>query len=244
MDIYTNWEYTSNKIVDEQLTDWKQMIDVVTMLEHLHEDLGKKYLKMLENEKIDVKTIASYNDKYGVPRLFKFNDNLECSPSTLRYISHANDICKLIKSKGLSSVNIIEIGGGYGGLCLILNVMSKSMNISINKYYIYDLPYVQKLQRYYLGNFDFLNNIEWMDNNTFGEGLKCENEGLKNILVSNYCLSEIDVEIRKKYLKNLLPDIDGAYMIWNSESKEGLPFIINEEDEDPQTGSINKKIFF
>lgn len=242
MDIYTNWEHTSNKIVDEQLTDWKQLTDVVVMLEHLHEDLGKKYLEMLESEKIDVKTIASYNDKYGVPRLFKFNNNLECSPSTLRYISHANDICKLIKSKGLISVNIIEIGAGYGGLCLILNVLSKSMNITINKYYIYDLPYVQKLQRYYLGNFEFLNNIVWMDNSTLGENYN-DNEH-KSILVSNYCLSEINVDLRKKYLRNLLPVIDGAYMIWNSESKEGLPFIINEEDEDPQTGFINKKIFF
>jgi len=241
MDIYTNWENTSNRIVDEKLTDWKQLPDVVIMLEHLHEELGKKYLKMLEKEKIDVKTIATYNDKYGAPRLFKFNDNLECSPSTLRYISHAYDICKLIKSKDLKSVNIIEIGAGYGGLCLILNVLSKTMNIQINKYYIYDLPHVEKLQRYYLGNFDFLSNIEWKDNNTFGEDfVNCDN----CILVSNYCLSEIPLEFRKKYLKNLLPVIDGAYMIWNSESKEGLPFIINEEDEDPQTGFINKKIYF
>jgi hypothetical protein len=92
----------------------------------------------------------------------------------------------------------------------------------------------------YINNND-LNNIEWKDNNTFGEDfVNCDN----CILVSNYCLSEIPLEFRKKYLKNLLPVIDGAYMIWNSESKEGLPFIINEEDEDPQTGFINKKIYF
>ena len=54
MDIYTNWENTSNRIVDEKLTVWKQLPDVVIMLEHLHEELGKKYLKMLEKEKINM----------------------------------------------------------------------------------------------------------------------------------------------------------------------------------------------
>lgn len=243
VDIYKDWCDICLKIVNENIIDWKSKTEVKYMLEHVHFELGKLYLKNLK-DKLSleiIKELCNENDLFGGTEKYTFSDNIDASPSTLRYISQAYDILKYISNKQLKSVKLIEIGSGYGGLCLILHRLSKEFKIKIEKYIIYDLPEVQKLQEYYLSNFaDVFGNVQFSDCNTFGEDLE---ENNNNILISNYALSEIDISFRKKYLRNLLPKLSGFYMIWNSESEEGLPFSINEEPENPQTGFCNKVLW-
>ena len=87
---------------------------------------------------------------------------------------------------------------------------------------------------------DFLDGIiEWKDSCTFGMDLKEEDD---IFLVSNYALSEMNIEYRKKYLENLLPKLIGGHIIWNSQNMEGLPFERIEKDENPKTGEHNKII--
>ncbi len=53
-----------------------------------------------------------------------------CSPTNLRYILHGLLILSYIKTIGLTSTNIVEIGGGYDGLCFYIYNMAKLFDIT------------------------------------------------------------------------------------------------------------------
>ena len=247
--IYSDWERTCNEIVSTNMKNWKKHPSVFNMLEHVPELIGLEYLKnLIKNEevKIDlINEISNLNDVDGsnCVEYYINNKKFKISPTTIRYLSHSIDILNLLKKNNVSIVSMIEIGAGYGGLALILNYLSRKekYNVNIRKYYIYDLPSVQNLQKYYLSRHNFLDGfVEWKDNSCFGSDLNKNNEEL--FLISNYALSEMNLEYRKKYLENILPVINGAYMLWNSPNMEFLPFIRNEKEEIPNTGEHNKII--
>ena len=242
--IYSNWENTCEEIVKTEMKDWKKHPDVIGMLQHVWELHGKQYLENLVNVDISlIREISTMNDVDGAILCeYEINsENVKISPTTLRYLSHSMNIINKLKKMDMSSLNLVEIGGGYGGLCLVLNYITKKYSVKINKYFIYDLPGVQKLQKYYLKRHEFLEKIvEWKDSSTFGDDL-CEDDVF---LISNYALSEMDIEYRKKYLENLLPKSTGGFFVWNSENDEGLPFKRVEIPEVPQTGTFNKVITF
>jgi len=249
MDIYSDWEKTCDEIVATNMINWKQHPSVFNMLEHLPEWLGEQYLQnLVKNVGVEIsliQEISNLNDVDGSNSVEFTIDNqkVKISPTTIRYLSHSVDILNLLKKNNVSIVSMIEIGAGYGGLALIINYLSRKQkyNVKIKKYYIYDLPSVQNLQKYYLKRHNFLDGfIEWKDSSQFGSDLK---ENIDDIfLISNYALSEMNLEYRKKYMENLLPIINGAYMLWNSPNMEGLPFRRTENEENPKTGEHNKII--
>ena len=241
--IYSDWEKTCEEIVSTNMENWKKHPNVFNMLEHLPEWIGKQYLeKLIVDDKIEIsliQEISNINDVDGSNCIeFEINNQkVKISPTTIRYLSHSVDILNLLKKNNVSDIEIVEIGAGYGGLVLIINYLSRKQkyNLKIKKYYIYDLPSVQNLQKFYLKRHNFLDGfIEWKDSSSFG----CD---LQNVfLISNYALSEMNIEYRKKYLENLLPNINGAYMLWNSSNMEGLPYKRIEKEENPKTGEYNK----
>lgn len=240
-DIYEQWENTCNQIVLNNIVEWKKLQGVNYMLEHLSYEHARVYLEHLLKDGLTpdlIQNLCELNDKHGGTSIYNFSHGITASTSSIRYIRHAFDVCNLIKKKNIeSSVRVVEVGGGYGGLCLILCELSKLLNVSIREYCIYDIPYVQSLQKYYLKNFkEVFDIVKWKDCSSFGEDLTVE---LPNILVSNYCMSEIPNEYRKQYLANMLPKVQGAYFAWNWGSKEDLPVNREEEPEFPETGPRN-----
>ena len=241
---YTNWIDACNKIVSEKITNWKTMSGVTYMLEHLSYDHSVIYLDNLLKDNVSVDTIkylTGLNDKNGGTTLHNYIHDIVSSTSSLRYIRHALDICNHIKNKQITQpIRIIEVGGGYGGLCLILQEFAKLQGINISEYYIYDIPNVQSLQQYYLRNFpDIFDKITWKKCDTFGSDIPTN---MSNFLISNYCLSEISEQYRTNYLQNILPSISGAYLAWNDNSTNCLPSNRLEVDEEPKTGPYNKII--
>jgi hypothetical protein len=248
--IYIDWEKTCVEIVSTNMKNWKQHPHVFNMLEHLPFWIGEQYLQnLIKNEGVElslIQEISNLNDVDGSNCVdFTINNQkVTISPTTIRYLSHSIDILNLLKKNNVSTISMIEIGAGYGGLALIINYLSRKQkyNLKIKKYYIYDLPSVQNLQKYYLSRHNFLHEfIEWKDSSFFGSDLKDDNND-ELFLISNYALSEMNLEYRKKYLENILPIIKGAYMLWNSQNMEGLPFRRIEKEENPKTGEHNKII--
>jgi hypothetical protein len=239
--VYDDWKNICKYIVSNKIIDWKQDKNVTYMLEHLGIEYAEIYLQDLLNEGVNIYNIqklCEINDKYGNANIKQFDNGLRSSTSSVRYVRHALDICNLIKSKNYKKVNIVEGGGGYGGLCVILNNLANTMNISISKYFIYDLEEIQRLQHYYLCNFVNIDNVRFKSCNTFGSNFITE-DGEVNILVSCYCLSEIKDEYKNEYLKNLLPKVHGGFLAWNFGSKEGLPKDATIVPEIPDTGEGN-----
>jgi hypothetical protein len=72
-------------------------------------------------------------------------------------------LLKHIKDSKLENLEIVELGGGYGGLCLCLSHFSKILDVKISKYNIIDLDLVLKLQeKYKRGRFSIKNILDKM----------------------------------------------------------------------------------
>ena len=128
------------------------------ILEHVSKEMGDDYLSVIKDNFGDIfnknfsyiSKICKLNDYIGKPQLYDFYNFIECSPSNLRYILHSFLILNYMKTCKLNNVNVIEIGGGYGGLCFYLYKLCHIFEININSYIIFDLSEPLLLQEKYL----------------------------------------------------------------------------------------------
>jgi len=217
MELFSN----STILSDSQVTFYEQSVDLITsstdkfkqfrrlydyreILEHVDFNLGKNYLSRITD--IDP-TILSYlkdfkqNDLVGKPRRLNFQGVGVISPTTIRYISVAAEIKNLFGSLGQSS--IVEIGGGYGGQCLILNKIGY-----FKQYTIFDLPKVQELISSYL-------EIHHINNVNYPREIEVPNSKY-DLVISNYAYSELSRHTQLDYLEKILMNSRNGYMIMNS----------------------------
>lgn len=213
------------------------------ILEHVSYDLGFKYLELIETEfnDINVENIIEFlqiNDNYGSPNkyIYTFRGNrIACSPTSIRYIYHSLEI--LNHYKNTECRNIVEVGCGYGGLCLAINYFSKILKINIDNYNIIDLPDVCNLITKYLDvNKSYIyTNINIHSCETFGNDISVSNL----FFISNYCYTEINEELNNNYSKFLLPKTNNGFIVWQNGGNKGSYNINNVQKI---TGKIPLKI--
>lgn len=234
------------KAIEKQLLlkpeEWnfKSNRDYKSILEHCDINTGKQYLNVIKDKfkffydfNIDnLKHICELNDKYGSTNKYQIDDFMNCSPSNLRYILHSLLILEDMKKYKLKNVDIIEIGGGYGGLCVFIIHIAPLYGITVNSYTIFDLLEASLLQKKYLNalNIEKINccHLDKFDN-------------LKNdsFLISNYAFSEISLELQKQYTEKVInPYTKYGFLAWNFISVYDFVenSIIEKEKEYPQTG--------
>lgn len=124
-----------------------------------------------------------------------------CSPTTLRYAKIAGDLQR--EFGDLSDFHIIEIGGGYGGQCKILNNIG-----GFAKYTIIDLPECTPLINKYLSCFN-IQNVQTI-NSTNVPTQSCD------LLISNYAFSEIDRHEQASYIEKMISLAPRGYMLYNN----------------------------
>jgi hypothetical protein len=187
------------------------------VLEHVTYEIGYRYLneikiryndKFISNKNFLI-NLCEENDKYGKPIKSTYNNFTTCSPTNLRYILHSFLILEYIQNSNLNNLNIIEIGGGYGGLCFFINKMSSIFNININSYTIFDVHEACKLQSLYLDKLQ-INNYKVFHLDNFKDLSK------ESFLISNYAFSEISPIIQKEYTEKILdPFVSNGFLCWN-----------------------------
>jgi hypothetical protein len=220
------------------------------ILEHVSKEIGDDYLSAILNNFGDIfnnnfsyiTKICKLNDYIGKPKMYDFSNFIKCSPSNLRYILHSFLILNYMKNCKLNNVNIIEIGGGYGGLCFYLYKLCHIFEININSYIIFDLDEPLLLQKKYLSYHNIF-NVKYYNLQNYDKEQLHEN----SFLVSNYAFSEIPIEIQNNYTKNILnPYISHGFLTWNH--IDVYNFISDKnvkiEQEFPLTGNGNKYIYF
>jgi len=224
------------EIVENNIVSYKQNSKFNYMSDHLTFEQGYKYIqKHLNNEifqKINWARIKEI-DSIGDPELsINIFDNI-FSASIFRYIGIAIDILSLIKNK---SISIVEIGGFYGGQAKMIYELASLFGITIKKYVILDWEYCNIMQRNYLSG---LENVECMKVTDYiVEPI--------DLVFSNYYLASIAVEYKPLFFP-IIEQAEKGFFIWNTNDK--IPeCILNKkcyiEDENPQTGLINKCITF
>lgn len=132
------------------------------IIENSSVESGAEYLELLKNVLPDI--IGYYplfktSDEIGNPATYAIGDHI-WSPTTLRYVKTLSDL--ILHFGSLDGLNIIEIGGGYGGLCKIIHDIFQPAS-----YRILDLNEARTLQDDYLRHFNiqlqhqyFANNID------------------------------------------------------------------------------------
>ena len=258
-ELYCNY---IRSIIDKDITDvnFKSNSIYNGILEHVPKEMGDDYLSVIKNKFSDIfnenfsyiTKICKYNDYIGNPKLYDFDNFIKCSPSNLRYILHSFLILNYIKECKLNNLNIIEIGGGYGGLCFYLHKLCHIFNIDISSYTIYDLSEPLLLQEKYLSyhnipnvNYKNLqNDIKERISQKFVETLKED-----SFLISNYAFSEIPMDIQNMYSKYVLnPFVSHGFLTWNFidvyKFIENKTFKIEPENPITDIEKKNKYVFF
>lgn len=214
------------------------------ILEHATEKQGAEYLNYIcKNYQFLTPYLNKFkeNDQIGSPVTFEYPGFGFFSPTTLQYVRILGDL----KSKfgSTSNLKIIEIGGGYGGQCKILNDLD-----GFTAYTIVDLRGPLQLAQKYLK----AHNI---DNVSFSLPEEVEKPGNYDLIISNFAFSEIDRKEQIEYLNKLIKKIPMGYMIINfinplfkidTMSIDEILYFLEEENrnfllekEDPPTGNHN-----
>lgn len=203
------------------------------ILEHVSQEDGRKYLDVIARQSPDFLNaidVFRKNDLIGQPVTYVYNEIGTISPTTLRYLKVASDLNLLFGS--LDQKSIIEIGGGYGGQCLILSALYKFKN-----YTIIDLPEPLALTKKYLER----HNIHNVIYKTSDEAIQGQ---IFDLVISNYAHNECPQEIQKKYMREILIHSKRGYItgLWLENTidflrNNGIP--CEEFPENPLTGPEN-----
>lgn len=156
------------------------------------------------------------NDLIGNPDVYDEEGIGLISPSTLKFSFNCIDIISFIEQfTDLSKIkNIVEIGGGYGGLCLLL-----SNFIDFKTYTLVDLPEASELSKKYLSHFDKLDNkIKFVPCNKISS-IKSNSYDL---VIAVNSLSECDIETQLKYFKKFVSKSNFSYIVRNPDNQERL----------------------
>lgn len=166
------------------------------MYEHVTYEQGLVYLELIRQRPSVYARLSSFvlNDKIGSPKLYQYDElGYRVAPTTLRYVKVLADLMTLFGS--LDDMNIVEIGGGYGGQCRVLYDM-----FNIKSYTLVDLPGVVPLAQRYLREF----NIHIKGN-----------EGPYDLFISNYAFTEIERGFQDAYKELFIDKSARGYMTCN-----------------------------
>jgi O-methyltransferase len=151
------------------------------------------------------------NDDHGGANVFEYGPHGKFSPSTLRYVRHLGHLSEVFGS--LDGLSIVEVGGGYGGLCKII-----LDHWDVSSYTIIDLPDVLSLAKQWLcastsanafAKVRFLSDVESQTNSW-------------NLFISNCAFTECLPNVQEIYLRHIIGKSENGFLIYNR-TKESLP---------------------
>lgn len=242
--VYTT--YTNLILESNDISNFKNHPSYTYMLEHVNEGQGHEYLRLIKEKfnlpDSEIIAFAFMNDAIGNPRKYTFL-NIQMSPTSLRYMFQAMLILTHFNSKCTGQpIQIVEVGGGYGGLCLAINFCLRFFpELAISSYTIIDLEAPTKLQTKYLSFHKLSYSLRTQLAETFGSDIP---SGENNYLISNYCFSEIDKLLQAKYVATLFPKLVHGFIAWNNIPLYDIGKTVEYEEEYPKTGPMNLYVRF
>lgn len=240
--------FIRESLLRNDISNFKTNKAYQTILEHVPPSSGKEYLDLIKSSPVpfkieDVAAICSIADRIGNPEIIDWEWNLRTTPTNLRYTFHSHIILEHMRRLRLKSVDIVEVGAGYGGLCSFMHFLAPFYGIKVDTYTCVDLKYPNMLQNKYLRTFPFFNNVQFVES-TDVESISSKVKS-GSFLISNYCFSEISSENQRFYIRNLFPKIVHGFMAWNFIPVYNFGFEIRVEEERPNTGGhFNKYVYF
>lgn len=186
--------------------NFKRDKDYVSVLEHVTEEQGAAYLKILRDRDDGIfdaaKDTLLQTDAVGNPKKFDYGTGTPLSSTTLRYLKVASDLKILFGN--LADKKLVEIGGGYGGQALVCDTLFKT-----REYHVFDLPDVTRLVAMYLESF--------LLNGAFApRTINTANPEDYDLAISNYAWSELPRAVQEVYIRKVLSRSARGYLTMNS----------------------------
>jgi len=213
---------------DDAFANFRQDEDYIRILEGKDINVGAFYLtKIVENnyltEFLDNINKFKENDIYGNPILSDYNglDILieRINHNTVMYAYHTLDMKSLIGT--FQPKRIIEIGGGYGGMCKAFSCI-----YNFDEYVLVDLPDVIALCKKYLSNFHslykkvaFLTPEDIKINNSFGNF---------DLSIAVFSMSECNKETQNMYADKIIMNSEYSFIGYNKMHVSGVSDIYSE----------------
>ena len=199
---------TCKKIIENSniFDNFKSLEKYNCILEHVDQQLGSQYYDHIQKfgKEIYEKYLDRFleNDQIGNPNQFSYG-NKKISPTTLRYIKNCLDLSYLCDGEDISK--IVEVGGGYGGLCKTLSILC-----NFDEYLHIDLPETVLIQEKYLKNFsEIYPKIKFIPCNELEDISKID------LFISNYSLSELTIETQLNYYDKTIKNSKIIYITYN-----------------------------
>ena len=213
--MYSKYLPAVQRVLDSNdLSAFKHDSDYKTVLEHVTPALGQEYFDLIRDRYglpvEDIRQFCDLNDGIGAPNKTDIS-GLSVSPTSLRYIFQALKLLDYCTQQQLQDVRIVELGGGYGGLALAVNIFQQWMRVTVCDYALIDLPAPLALQEKYLAKFDLAFKPTFHSADKFGADLP----ETDYFLTSHYCFSELEEDLRSKYAAQLLPKCAYGFLTWN-----------------------------
>lgn len=145
----------------------------------------------------------SSNDDIGSPQLFDYGGHI-FAPDTIYYIKVLSDLIKFLGP--LDNLDIIEIGGGYGGQCKIIYDLFKP-----NTYIIIDSDQACKFQKEYLEIFGIEPFFNYLDGGNY------------DLCISSHEFDALDIEMKLRYKAEIIDHSRSGYFITNQAIFEFFP---------------------
>jgi len=143
------------------------------------------------------------NDKIGGPRLFLIEGQAWTS-TTLRYTWNVLDMRQ--NGVQLDFADVVEVGGGYGGLCRMIHAFHTPKS-----YTIVDLPEALALTKRFLESYG-ITNVNYMS---------CFEYDVLSVdtFISNYALTELTRDVQDQYVNRLMKRASSGYVTFNSQPR-------------------------
>jgi hypothetical protein len=195
---------------EEVFKTFKSHPDYNVILEHVSHADGLKYLVEIGTEfpyLLNYMKKFATNDDIGNPRIYPCKElGMSISPTTLRYIKVLADLMNLFGR--LDGMDIVEVGGGYGGQCKIINDMTE-----FSSYTLVDLPEVLILNNKYLERHGIKNVIL--------RDVEDTSEIHYDLFISNYSFTEIEHKYQDLYAEKIIKNSDRGYITCNFLGQRG-----------------------
>lgn len=188
------------------------------VLEHVTPNQGARLLEWALSAEprlrhVSLAKLATRNDSLGQPVTAEYPGYGEFSPSNWRYLAHAVHLWHHIESLGLRQVDVVELGGGYGGLALWGRGIAHLYRTLIRRYTVVDLFEASALQRRYAAMLGV--DADTVDGSDPVALQGVVDPSMPTVLMSAYAFSEFAQDIRDWYSDRLIRHCQHGLIVWN-----------------------------
>jgi putative sugar O-methyltransferase len=180
--------------------------------ENLNSDAGGACLDHLAQNAPDFLQFlkkGEKNDKVGAPHRIFYKPYGHFSPSTLLYLKIASDLHRLFGP--LDGRTILEIGGGYGGICTILSSL-----YSLENYTLVDLPGALELSCAYLKK-------QKIEKVSFSPLTSPPHESF-DFVISYLSFSELDRTLQSVYIDKIFTRAKAGFLVCSPAHWKEIPY--------------------